>query len=157
MLLSSSTLGVEGHAGAPGWDWEEWQVIIHSHELAQNRISWLVHSWSTFGAKMSHGQIRIHKIHHSPDLGEATTFPLIVYFVPLHEAHIQMAFCFETPRWESRNSQNWDSMTLGPHNFVCRPPIEMTFESKVVALVESFSMVCCMPPARKEIGLILDF
>jgi len=23
MLLSSSTLGVEGHAGAPGWDWEE--------------------------------------------------------------------------------------------------------------------------------------
>ncbi len=53
-----------------------------------------MNSWSTFGVKKSHGQIRthkihkIHKIHHGLDLGEATTFPLIVYYVPLHEAHI---------------------------------------------------------------------
>jgi hypothetical protein len=32
--------------------------------------SWLVHSWSTFGAKTSHGQTHIHKTHHSPDLGK---------------------------------------------------------------------------------------
>jgi hypothetical protein len=53
----------------------------------------LMHSWNTFGAKMSHGQTRTHKIHHGPDLGEATNFPLIVYFMPLYEAQIQMAFC----------------------------------------------------------------
>jgi len=41
---------------------------------------------------MSHGQIQTHKIHHGLDLGEATNFPFIVYFVRLHEAHIQMAF-----------------------------------------------------------------
>jgi hypothetical protein len=68
-------------------------------------ISWLMHCWSTFGARTSHGQIRTHKIHHGPNLGEATTFPLIVYFVPLHEAHIQMTFCPETPKWESWNCQ----------------------------------------------------
>ncbi len=35
---------------------------------------------------------RTHKTHHRPDLGEATTFPLIVYSAPLHGAYIQMAF-----------------------------------------------------------------
>jgi hypothetical protein len=54
---------------------------------------------------MSHEQIQIHKTHHDLDLGEATTFPIIVYFVHLHKAHIQMTFCPETPKWESQNSQ----------------------------------------------------
>jgi hypothetical protein len=43
-----------------------------------------MHSLSIFRAKMSHGQTQTHKIHHSPDLGEATTFPLIVFFVYFH-------------------------------------------------------------------------
>ncbi len=34
-----------------------------------------MHSWSTFGARMNHGQTRTHKTHNSPDLGETTTFP----------------------------------------------------------------------------------
>jgi hypothetical protein len=38
-----------------------------------------VHSWSTFDARTNHGQTRIHKTHHSLDLGEATTFPLLIY------------------------------------------------------------------------------
>jgi hypothetical protein len=60
-----------------------------------------------------------HKTHHGLDLGEATTFPLIVYYVPLHEAHIQMAFCPGT------------FATLGAHNFACRPWIEMRSEAKL--------------------------
>jgi hypothetical protein len=51
-----------------------------------------MHSCSTFGARTSHGQTWIHTTHHGPDLGEASTFPIIVYYVPLYEAHIQMAF-----------------------------------------------------------------
>ncbi len=58
---------------------------------------------------MNHKQTRTHKTHHGPDLGETTTFPFIIYFVPLYEAHIQIAFCPETPIWESWNSQSWDS------------------------------------------------
>jgi hypothetical protein len=63
-----------------------------------------MHSLNIFGAKMSHGQLRTQKIqktHNGPDLGKATTFALIVYYVPLHEAHIQMVFCLESPKWES--------------------------------------------------------
>jgi len=74
-----------------------------------------MHSWSTFGARTSHGQTQTHKTHHGLDLGEATTFPLIVYFVPFHVAHIQIAFCPKTLKWEFQNSQSWDSRNFrGP-------------------------------------------
>jgi hypothetical protein len=78
-----------------------------------------MHSWSTFGARMSHGKIQILKTHHGSNLGQATTFPLIIYFVPFHEGHIQMTFCLGT------------LATLGPHNFVCKPPIDMKFQAKL--------------------------
>ncbi len=39
-----------------------------------------MHRWNIFGAWTSHGQTRTHKTHHGLDLGEATTFSLIVFF-----------------------------------------------------------------------------
>jgi hypothetical protein len=93
--------------------------------------NWLVHNWSTFGVKTSHMQIWTHKTHHDLDLGEATTFPLIVYSMPNHRTSTQMSFYPETPKWESRNSHNWDSATLGAHNFVCRPSMEMRSKAKL--------------------------
>ncbi len=54
-----------------------------------------------FGAQMKHGQTqihKIHKIHHGLNLGEATTFPLIVYFVLGHRTSTQMSFCFGIPK-----------------------------------------------------------
>jgi hypothetical protein len=62
---------------------------------------------------MNHKQPRTHKIHHNSDLGEATTFSFIVFYVPLHKGHIQMAFCPGTPKWESQNSHRWDSRDFG--------------------------------------------
>ncbi len=88
-----------------------------------------MHSWSTFGVRTNHKQIRTYKILHGLNLGEATTFPLIVYSVPLHEGHIQMAFCLGT--WSPEIPKIETLVTLGPHNFVCRPPIEMRFEAKL--------------------------
>jgi hypothetical protein len=49
-----------------------------------------MHSWSTFDAQTSHRHTRTHKIHHGPNLGEATTFPLVVLSAIQHEA---------TPKW----------------------------------------------------------
>ncbi len=42
-------------------------------------------------------------IHHGLDSGETTTFPHIVYSMPLRSTHIRMAFCPGTPKEESRN------------------------------------------------------
>ncbi len=72
-----------------------------------------MHNWSTFDARTSHKQTQTHKTHHGLDSGEATTFPHIVYYVPLHEAHIQMAFRPETEIAKVRTLA-----ILGPHNFV---------------------------------------
>jgi hypothetical protein len=126
------------HFGGRGVCWSSGMGIKKSdkHQLftqtyINQTTSWLVHSWSTFCAKISHVQTRTHKTHHGPDLGEATTFPLIVYSVPLHEAHIQMAFCLGTPRDSLEIPKIRTSTTLGPHNFVCRSPIEMISKEKL--------------------------
>ncbi len=82
-------------------------MCTHTYKVKQ------VQNWSTFGARTSHGQTRTHKAHHGPDLGEATTFPVIVFFVPSHGTNTQMSFCPKTPKWESRNFQNWASYDFG--------------------------------------------
>jgi hypothetical protein len=79
-------------------------------------------SWSTFGAQTNHGQTQTHKTHHNPDLGEGTTFPLIVYSVLSHGTSTQMSFYPRTPIF---------LITLGAHNFVCKPPIEVKSEAKL--------------------------
>jgi hypothetical protein len=63
-----------------------------------------MHSWNTFGAHMKHKQTQTHNTHHGPNLGETTTFPLIVLFVPSHGANTQMSFCLGAPKLESINS-----------------------------------------------------
>ncbi len=104
--------------------------FTHSCKPAQNQqISWLAQGWSTFGARTSHGRPRTHKIHHGPNSREATTFPYIVYFVPLREAHIQMAFCPGTPNPEIATVEI--PATMWDHNFLCRPPITMRSEAKL--------------------------
>jgi hypothetical protein len=55
-------------------------------------------SWNTFGAWINHEHTRTHKIHHDPNLGEATTFPLIVFSVISHGGYIQMSFFPKIPR-----------------------------------------------------------
>ncbi len=88
--------------------------------------------WNTFGAQTNHGQTWIHKTHDGPDLGEATTFPLVVYFVPSHGTSIQMSFLSQDSQVRVLKvpklglSRLWKT-----HNFVCKPPIKVRFEAKL--------------------------
>ncbi len=86
-----------------------------------------------FGAQMNHGQTRTHKTHHGPNLGEAITFPLILYFVPDHKISTQMSFYPGTPKWSFEILTIRTLATLGAHNFVCKPPIEMRSKAKLQA------------------------
>ncbi len=50
---------------------------------------------------MNHGQIwthRTHKTHHGSDMGEATTFSLILFSMLNHSAYTQISFCPKTPK-----------------------------------------------------------
>jgi hypothetical protein len=83
-------------------------------QTCTNQItSWLVCSFNVFGVRMRHGQTWIQRTHHGSYLGEATTFPLIVYFVLGHGTKPQMSFCLETPKWEFRNFQSWEFHDFG--------------------------------------------
>jgi hypothetical protein len=57
--------------------------------------SWVLHGWSTFDPWTCHEHTLIHKTHHGPDLGEASTFPLILFSIL---SHIQMSFCLMIPK-----------------------------------------------------------
>jgi hypothetical protein len=102
-----------------------------THTCTNQTTSWLVHSLSTFGARTSHRQTQIHKTHHGLNLKEATTFPLIVYYVLSHGTSAQMAFCPRTPSGSLEIPKFGTPATLGAHNFVYRPPIEMRSKAKL--------------------------
>ncbi len=139
-LLGSEHFGSRGACWSSGMEPGRLKSnLLLTWTCINQTTSWLLHSWNMFGARKSHRQTRTHKTHHGLDLGETTTFPLIVYYVPGHGISTQMTFCHGIPKWESRNSQSWDSRnfglskvagipTLGAHNFVYRHPIEMCSE-----------------------------
>jgi hypothetical protein len=76
--------------------------------------AWLEH----FGARMNHGQTRTHKTHHGPDLGEAITFPLIIYYVSSHMTRPKCHFVPRFPNGSPEILQVGTPTTLGAHNFV---------------------------------------
>ncbi len=97
--------------------------------------------------------IWIHKTYHGPDLGEATTFPFRVCFVLLHESHIQMTFCLGSPEIPKVGPP----VTLGPHNFACKPPIEMRFKAKLQPLLRSFQRYVAFHLHIRKLGRFLTF
>jgi hypothetical protein len=52
-------------------------------------------------------------IHHGPDLGEATTFPHIVFYAFAHDTYIRMTIFPGTPKEESGNCPGLDSPDFG--------------------------------------------
>jgi hypothetical protein len=64
-------------------------------------------------------------------LGEATNFPLIVYYVAGYMTIIQMTFFPGLPSGSLEISKVETPTTLKAHNFVFIPSIEMRFEAKL--------------------------
>jgi hypothetical protein len=90
-----------------------------------------MHTWNTFGACTSHGHTWTHKTHHGPDLGEATTFPLIVFYVIAHGVTPKCHFSRDFQVKSLEIFEIWTSIILDAHNFFCKPSIEMMFEAKL--------------------------
>jgi len=74
----------------------------------------------------------IHKSHHNLDLGEAITFPLIVFFMINHGGYIQMSFCLGTPNFGVlKFPKLWLLQLWRPITFFCKPPIEVRCKEKL--------------------------
>ncbi len=118
------------------WDQEELTSFTHSHKLAHNShkvvSAQLEHLWCQDEPWVT----RTHKTHHGLDLGETTTFPLIVYSAPLYEPHIQMTFLSRdsrvgVPSGSPEIALNGTPVTLEPHNFASRLWIEVQSKAKL--------------------------
>jgi len=116
-----------------------------------------VHSWSTFGAKTSHGQTRTHKIHHSADLGETTTFPLIVCYMLATGLAPKCHFVLGLPTRNFEIPIDETPTTLGDHNFACKPSIETRFEAKLYPSSRSFQWYVTCHLRTKKLGRFLTF
>ncbi len=111
--LAHSTLRLDGRVGAPGWDQDELTSFTHSHRPAQNSHKMVSAQLEHFLCQDKSQETQTHKTHHNPDLEEATTFPFTIYSVVGRKAHIQMAFCPGTSKWEFQNCLSWDSCDFG--------------------------------------------
>jgi len=130
------------------------QLLTRTYTI---QISWLMCSWSTFGAHTSHRQTWIHKTHNGLDLGEATTFPFIAFSMFGHGACTQMPFCFRTPKLRVSKFPKVGLLQLWrPITFVKTSNWDEVW-SKVITLIKSFPMVCGTPPTHKWIKAIIDF
>jgi hypothetical protein len=78
--LANSTLREKGRVGAPRWE-DKWESSkLFTWTCTNQTRNWLVHSWSTFGARTRHMQTRTshmqtwtHKAHRGSDLGWMST------------------------------------------------------------------------------------
>jgi hypothetical protein len=113
--------------------------------MCTNKItSWLVHRWNIFGALMNHKHSQTHKTHHSLDLGEGTTFLLIIFLLIHHEGYHPNGVFPKTPK--SRISQ-FPKLGFSPlwmpiisfENFRLRWNLKQNY-SKIT--VEFFSTIC---------------
>jgi hypothetical protein len=77
-----------------------------------------MHSWSIFYAETSHGHTWIHKIHHGPNLGEATTFPFIVLSMIGHGAAPKCHFPQDSQVKSPKIPKIGTPATLEAHNFL---------------------------------------
>ncbi len=102
-------------------------LITLSQICIQPTTSWLVHIQEHVGARTSHGRLWIHKTHHSPDLGEAITFPYIVFSAPTSK----WLFVPRLPRRSPETVPVWTPATLRAYNFLLRPPIGVRSEANL--------------------------
>jgi len=85
-----------------------------------------------FGVGTSHEQHGHTRITTARTLGEATTFPLIVYPVTRRGGGIQMAILSRDSRVGVPKSRIFETpATLKLHNFRSRPPIDLPSEAKL--------------------------
>ncbi len=109
-----------------------------------------------FGAQMNHGETRIHKIHHGPDLGETTTFPLQYTLCLATGLAPKCHFVSGPPSGSLEIFIVGTPTTLKAHNFVHIPLIEMKSKAKLQPSSRAFQWYVASH-LHKEIKAIFDF
>ncbi len=106
--------------------------FIYSHKLAQNQTtSWLMHNWSTLVHERATSNHKLTKLIAARTWGKPPPSPLhytlCLAMGPTPKCH----FVPGLPSGSPEIPKVGTFVTLGAHNFVCIPLIEMRFKTKL--------------------------
>ncbi len=126
-------------------------------DLHKINTRWLVHSWSTFGARMSHEQFGLIRFATARTWGKPPPSPLQYTLCLSTRPTSKWLFVLGLPSGSLEITKVGTSKTLGPHNFVCRPPIEMRHETKLQPLSRAFQRYAARHLHANKSGQFLTF
>jgi hypothetical protein len=107
------TLKEKGRARSPRIRLGRGTIMISPKFASKPTTRGLVRNWEHPWVLGQATGIWTHLTHHGLDLGEATTFPHIVYSTALRRGYIQMALFPGTPKEESWNCLGLESRDFG--------------------------------------------
>ncbi len=123
---------------------------IDKLQLHKTNTRWLVHSWSTFGARTSHKQLGFTRLTMAQTWGKPPPSPLQCTLCLFTGATSKWLFVLRLPSGSPEILKFGTPMTLGAHNVLCRPSIEMRSEAKLQPLSRTFQWyVACHLHASK--------
>jgi hypothetical protein len=129
---------------------KNWQASTTHTNLHKTNTRWLVHSWSTFGARTSQGQLKLTRLTTSRTWGKPSPSPLY-YIVRLSTGAIsKWLFVPGLPSGSPEIPTIRTLITLGAHNFAWKLQI-------IMSLSRAFQWhVACYLQAKKS-GQFLTF
>jgi len=80
---------------------------------------------------MSHEHTWIHKTHHDLDLGEATTFPFIIFFLIVMGFTLKCHFSRDSQVGNLKIPKFETPTSLEAHNLLCKLLIEASYKTKL--------------------------
>ncbi len=99
---------------------------------------WLVHSWSTFGAKTSHMQLGHTRFTTAQTWGKPPPSPLQYTLCLSMGVTSKWLFVPGLPSGSPEILTTGIPATLRTHNFMCRPPIAMRSKEKLYPSLRTF-------------------
>jgi hypothetical protein len=128
---SSQHLKGRGACWSSGMGLGRIDKLIHSPGPAHNPHKWLVHSWSTFGAKTSHGQHGHTRLTTARTWGSHHLPPYSILCASPRGLHPNGFSLPGLPRGSPEIPPVGIPGTLRAHNFLCKAPIAMRSKAKL--------------------------
>jgi hypothetical protein len=136
---------------------KNWQASATHTDLHKTNTRWLVPSRSTFGVRTSHGQLGFIRFTTAQTWGKPPPSPLYYILYLSMGATSKWHFVPGLPSGSLEISKLGTSVTLGAHNFLCRPPIDIRSEEKLYPFSRAFQWYMAHYLHASKSGQFLTF
>ncbi len=117
---------------------KKWQALLTLTDLHKTNTKWLVHSWSTFGARTSHVQLGHKRLTTARTWRKPPPSPLWYTLCFSTGATSKWLYVPGLPSGSFEIVTTRSPATLRAHNFMCRPLIAMRSKEKLYPSLRAF-------------------